>query len=60
MVSTNNTPKRHPGDIIIDRYMPDATPEQREEARENLRRLAKLILRVHERERAECLHKASD
>ena len=38
-----------PGDYILDRYMPGATPEQREVARENLRRLAKLLLRVHER-----------
>lgn len=38
-----------PGDIILDRYLPNASPEQREEARENLRRLARLIIRVHER-----------
>lgn len=45
----NETKQRRPGDFILDRYMPDATPEQRELARENLRRLAKLLLRVHER-----------
>ena len=45
----NETNKRRPGDFILDRNIPDATPEQREEARENLRRLAKLLLRVHER-----------
>jgi hypothetical protein len=38
-----------PGDIILDRYLPNASPEQREEARENLRRLARLSIRVHER-----------
>lgn len=37
------------GDIILDRYLPDASPELREEARENLRRLARLIICVHER-----------
>lgn len=42
-------PAHRPGDIILDRYLPDASPEQREEARENLRRLARLIVRVHER-----------
>ena len=45
----NDTKQRRPGDFILDRYMPDATPEEREGARENLRRLAKLLLRVHER-----------
>ena len=38
-----------PGDNILDRYLKDAPPQQREEARENLRRLADLIMRVHER-----------
>ena len=45
-------PKRRPGDLIIDRYMPDATPEQRQEAHANLRRfvaaLARVALRVSE------------
>ena len=45
-----------PGDIILDRYLPDTSPEQREEARENLRHLARLIIRAHER----LLHKRGD
>lgn len=43
-----------PGDIILDRYLPNASAEQREEARENLRRLARLIVRVHTRLAREC------
>jgi len=46
-------PERQPGDLILDRFMPDAASEQREEARENLRRLARLILRVEKRLAAE-------
>jgi hypothetical protein len=38
---------RKPGDYILDRYLGGAEPEMREEARENLRRLARLIIRVH-------------
>jgi hypothetical protein len=37
------------GDIILDRYLPNAVAEEREEAREHLRRLVRLILRVHMR-----------
>jgi len=40
---------RHPGDVILDRYLPNASMEEREAARENLRRLARLLIRVHER-----------
>jgi len=29
-----------PGDYVLDRYMPDATPEEREDARETLRQFA--------------------
>jgi hypothetical protein len=42
-------PAHRPGDIILDRYLPGASEETREEARENLRRLARLLIRVHER-----------
>jgi len=42
-------PAREPGDSIIDRYLPDASAEEREEARENLRRLARFLIGVHER-----------
>lgn len=38
-----------PGDIILDRYMPDASPEAREEARENLYALAAAVVRICER-----------
>jgi hypothetical protein len=37
------------GDSIIDRYIPNASIEEREEARENLRRLARFLIGVHER-----------
>ena len=40
---------RQPGDIILDRYMPNASLEKREAARERLKRLAALIVRVHKR-----------
>lgn len=39
--------KRRPGDVILDRYMPHASPEAREEARESLRDLAKVVLRMN-------------
>ena len=45
----NHPPERQPGDLIIDRYIPNATPEQREEAREALRKHALLLLRFAER-----------
>jgi hypothetical protein len=38
-----------PGDAILDRYMPNATREEREEARENLRKLVRILLAVFER-----------
>ncbi len=41
---------RQPGDLILDRYMPNATPEERETARENLRRYAASIYRFCVRE----------
>jgi len=43
---------RHPrgaGWRLIDRYMPGAIQEEKEAALENLKRLARLIIRVHER-----------
>jgi hypothetical protein len=40
---------KRPGDLILDRYMAHASVEEREAARENLRRLARLIIRVHRR-----------
>ncbi|HEY5236976.1 MAG TPA: hypothetical protein VIJ62_01235 [Rhizomicrobium sp.] len=35
-----------PGDLILNRYMLNATEEEREEARENLRAYATVILRI--------------
>jgi len=37
---------RRPGDLILDRYMPGATDEEREAARENLRTYASVVLRI--------------
>ena len=46
-----DTPQQEnrPGDLILNRYMPNATEEVRDEARENLRRLARVLLRIEER-----------
>jgi len=38
-----------PGWLFIDRYMPNVTPEEQEAAYENLRSLAKLLLRIDDR-----------
>jgi len=43
-------PQRQPGDLILDRYMPNATPEEREAARANLTEFAALIFRFCVRE----------
>lgn len=40
---------RKPGELILDRYLPNATPEVREEAREALRKHALLLIRWGER-----------
>jgi len=37
---------RRPGDLILDRYMPNASDVEREEARENLRAYAAVVLRI--------------
>ena len=46
-----NTPshKPRPGDLILNRYMPDATEQEREEARENLKQLARVLMRIEAR-----------
>lgn len=41
----NEQPQR-PGDLILHRYMPHATPEEQEAARDNLRALARAYMRV--------------
>ncbi len=38
-----------PGWLFIDRYMPNATPEEQEAAYENLRSLVQLLLQIDER-----------
>ena len=38
-----------PGDLFIDRYMPKATEEAREEAYANLKALVALLVRIDER-----------
>ena len=56
------TPHRQPGDLILDRYMPHATAEEREAARENLRAFAAVVvgiakrLALEEREQAIDVH----
>lgn len=38
-----------PGDLILNRYMPDATKEEREVARENLREFAVVVIGIAKR-----------
>jgi len=40
------THENDPADIILDRVMPNASPEEREEARTNLYRLARALARI--------------
>lgn len=44
---------RRPGDLILDRYLPDADEETREQARDVLRVHALLLIRIGERIEAE-------
>jgi hypothetical protein len=43
-MSTQHKPR--PGDLILNRYMLNATEAEREESRENLRAYATVILRI--------------
>ena len=45
----NRNTNHRPGDVFIDRYMPKATEEAREEAYANLRALVALLVRIDER-----------
>ncbi len=45
----NNKPERRPGELFIDRYMPHASEEAREEAFANLHALVALLVRIDER-----------
>ena len=47
MVAKNQN--RRPGDLILDRYMPNATVEEREVARENLRAFAVVVVGIAKR-----------
>ena len=38
-----------PGDLILNRYMPDAAEEEREAARENLRQYATIVVAIAKR-----------
>jgi hypothetical protein len=40
---------RRPGDLILDRYLPDADEETRERARDALRQWALMLIRIGER-----------
>lgn len=42
-----NTPK--PGDLLIDRYMPGATAEERERAHERIRAVVSVLIQIDER-----------
>lgn len=62
---TNNR-ERKPGDLIITRYMPNASEVEREEARENLRAYLAVALRIarrleqEERDRAQTIRANPD
>ncbi|HEY4941397.1 MAG TPA: hypothetical protein VII56_08205 [Rhizomicrobium sp.] len=43
------TNDERPGMSFIDRYMPDASAEEREAALERLQRLARVLVRIEER-----------
>jgi hypothetical protein len=45
----NNKNNHRPGDLFIDRYMPTASEEAREEAYANLLALVALLVRIDER-----------
>ena len=48
-------PSKRPGDVILDRYMPDATDAEREVVRERLRRFAVILVQIDRRQRHEQL-----
>ncbi len=45
----NKKTNHRPGDLFIDRYMPKATEDAREEAYANLKALVELLVRIDER-----------
>lgn len=52
-VGMTSPKSRRPGDLILDRYLPDADEETRERAREVLRTHALHLIRIGERIEAE-------
>jgi|CXWL01.1.fsa_nt_gi hypothetical protein len=44
-----NPSNHRPGDLILNRYMPDATEEECEAARENLREFAVVVVGIAKR-----------
>jgi len=49
MPETTRAAEPRPGDLIINRYMPNATLVEKEEARQNLRQYARTLLAINER-----------
>ena len=60
MPNNKKRPEERPGDFLLDRYFPDASPEEREEAREDFTRFVAVLLdiatAIAEREAAEVQH----
>ena len=48
-------PSNRPGDVILDRYLLNATDAEREVVRERLRRLAVILVQIDRRQRREKL-----
>ena len=48
-----------PGDVFIDRYMPGASAEEREEAYQNVRQLVAVLVRINNRLRREAQERDS-
>lgn len=53
-----SSPIRRPGDVILDRYMPDATAQEREAARANLYGFVAVLLRIATREALDNVEKS--
>lgn len=54
-----HAPNRQPGDLILDRYMPQATADEREAARANLRAFAVVVVSIAKRLALEDLDQAT-
>ena len=48
-VGMHTKPSHRPGDLFLDRYMPDATNEEREAAYENLLGLIQVLVEIDRR-----------